>query len=173
MPLTQATAGGAGQGGFSVRHFDFVPEPERERLFYRRPETFDASSDRNLLAVALGATLYSPATRPALAQDLRRRVGDGALSVVVCLEDSVADVSLAAAENNAITQLRTFAESAPSAPLVFVRVRTPEQIAMIVAGLGEYASVLSGFVLPKFADLLADPKQAVPIKALAGLKTCS
>jgi citrate lyase beta subunit len=37
-------------------------------------------------------------------------------------------------------------------PMVFVRVRTADQIPMLVRELGEHARVLTGFVVPKFAE---------------------
>ena len=120
-----------------MRHFDFLTDADRARLFHRHPQDFDAASDRSLLAVALGATLYSPGTRPSLAADLTRRVAHGVVSVVVCLEDSIADSDLAGAEANVVGQLREYAQTEQPIPLVFVRVRAPEQIPMIVDGLGE------------------------------------
>jgi hypothetical protein len=44
----------------------------------------------------------------------------------------VADSELEQAERNAIHHLRSFAEERPDGPLVFVRVRAPEQIAASV-----------------------------------------
>lgn len=133
-----------------MRHFAFFDDLELERLFLLEPEQFDAATDRDLLAVALGATLYSPATRPRLAEDIAKRAQDGVISTVVCLEDSVPDADLPAAEVNAVEQLRRYATSGHDGPLIFVRVRSVEQIATLVDGLGEHISVLAGFVLPKF-----------------------
>jgi citrate lyase beta subunit len=135
-----------------MRHFDFLDEADRARLFFCAPQAFDASADSRFLATALGATLYCPATRPKLADDLMRRAAEGVTSMVVCLEDSIPDDALIEGERNAIAQLRHFAGSQPTGPLVFIRVRSPEQIPMIVAGLGDESGVLSGFVLPKFTD---------------------
>jgi citrate lyase beta subunit len=133
-----------------MRHFDFLDDADRERLFHCPPESFDARSDPTLLASALGATLYSPATRPRLAEDLGRQSAHGATSVVVCLEDAIPDHAVAEGERNAVAQLRAFAATSPAGPLVFVRVRTPDQIPMLVEQLGADEHVLSGFVLPKF-----------------------
>jgi citrate lyase beta subunit len=105
-----------------------------------------------VLAVALGATLYTPASRAGLAGDIATRTAAGVLSLVVCLEDAVADLELAAAELNVLAQLRAYAQTGAQGPLVFVRVRTPDQIPMIVAGLAADARILTGFVLPKFTD---------------------
>ena len=136
-----------------MRHFDFLSEADRHRLFAQPPEPFDASDEPSVLGAALGATLYCPATRPRLAADIVRRAAVGVTSLVVCLEDSVPDSELAAAEVNAIDQLRRLPRGATPLPLVFVRVRHPDQIPMIIDGLGERADVLSGFVLPKFSEL--------------------
>jgi citrate lyase beta subunit len=135
-----------------VQHFDFLSPADRERLFFRAPEHFTTSADPTLLAVALGATLYSPASRPELAADIAACAAAGVVSLVVCLEDAIADVEVAAAEQNVLAQLRAYARTGATGPLVFVRVRAPEQIRMIVTGLGEDARILTGFVVPKFTD---------------------
>jgi citrate lyase beta subunit len=135
----------------SLRHFAFLSEPDRRRLFFRAPQPFHADDPAKTLAIALGATLYSPALRPTLAADIVKLAAQGVMSSVVCLEDAVSDADLVAAERNAIEQLRALAVSGSPRPLVFSRVRSPEQISRLVRGLGEHAGVLSGFVLPKFS----------------------
>ncbi len=138
-----------------MRHFAFLTETDRQRLFHRAPESVAPEDDLLLVGTALGATLYSPASRPHLADDIAKRAAHGVTSMVVCLEDAVADGELAAAEVNAVAQLRRFAESNAAgglAPLLFVRVRAAQQIPMILDGLGDHAGVLTGFVLPKFTD---------------------
>ena len=133
-----------------MRHFDHLSGEDEQRLFFRAPRPFTADEDNDVLAQALGATLYSPATRPALAKDIARQRAAGVLRVVVCLEDAVADDDVEAAQRNAAEQLRDRAAREPDGPLVFVRVRSPEQIAAVVEGLGDDLPVLTGFVLPKF-----------------------
>ena len=88
--------------------------------------------------MALGATLYMPANRPALAADLTKQAAAGVTSVVVCLEDSVADERLAEAEANLVTALdRAARRQGPAElPLLFVRVRAAAQIPALVARLG-------------------------------------
>lgn len=142
-----------------MRHFHHLPAEVVARLFSRAPASFTRASDRDTLAVALGATLYMPATRPAIADDLARQAGRGVMSSVLCLEDAIGDGDQAAAGRNVVAQLRLFAErlgpgraAEDRGPLVFVRVRQPEQIPAVVAGLGDAVGVLSGFVLPKFTD---------------------
>jgi citrate lyase beta subunit len=133
-----------------MRHFDFLGRADRDRLFVRAPEAFTVDDDPERLGVALGATLYCPATRPQLATDIVRRAAQGVVTVVVCLEDSVPDAELAAAERNTVAQLRRLGESPGALPMIFVRVRCVEQIPMLVRALGEHVGVLTGFVVPKF-----------------------
>ena len=135
-----------------MRHFDFLVDEERNRLFEQPPQAFAAADDPALLGAAMGATLYCPATRPQLAADVVRRAATGVTSMVVCLEDSVADSELAAAEQNAVEQLGRLHDTDQPLPLLFVRVRQADQIPMIVDGLGERSDVLTGFVLPKFTE---------------------
>ena len=135
-----------------MRHFDFLDDDDRARLFHRAPESFTCADDPGLVAVALGATLYSPATRPDLAGDIARRASTGAVSMVLCLEDSIPDHSVSEGERNVVAALRRHATTESDDPMVFVRVRTPEQIATIVDGLDEHVSTLTGFVLPKFTE---------------------
>jgi citrate lyase beta subunit len=133
-----------------MRHFDHVSASRRKHLFYRHPRAFSRDSDPALLAVALGATLYAPATRQALAADIAKAAGRGVMSMVVCLEDAIPDGEVAAAEANAIAQLHQVHASGIEPPLLFIRVRTPEQIPDLARRLGGAIDLISGFVLPKF-----------------------
>ncbi|MBI9115781.1 HpcH/HpaI aldolase/citrate lyase family protein [Sanguibacter suaedae] len=133
-----------------MRHFATLSASEIDRLFFRAPEDFGTDSDPHVLAMALGATLYSPGTRPRLAEDIAKRAAAGVVSVVVCLEDSISDDDVPAAERNVVAQLRAYAQTGATGPLVFVRVRNPEQIPLVADGLGEHLGILAGFVVPKF-----------------------
>lgn len=141
-----------------MRHFHQLDAGDRARLFSRQPDEFSRRADPDTLAVALGATLYMPATRRTLAADLKRQAAAGVMSCVVCLEDAVGEDELPAAEANLVEQLLTLARVADDAtdgdvlPLTFVRVRRPDQIASVIDGLGSHAGILSGFVLPKFTN---------------------
>ncbi|HET9380399.1 MAG TPA: HpcH/HpaI aldolase/citrate lyase family protein [Streptomyces sp.] len=134
-----------------MRHFGHVGPEARERIFYREPCEFTADSPARLLSVALGATLYSPATRPTLADDVLKQGARGVVSMVLCLEDSIDDADVPAAEENLVRQFTDLA-GRPGAdpPLLFVRVRTPGQIPDLVRRIGPAVRLLTGFVLPKF-----------------------
>lgn len=149
-----------------MRHFDHIDAAYRKHLFYRHPRPFGRHDDPAVLAVALGATLYCPATRPELAGDIEKAARRGVMSMVVCLEDAIGDDEVPEAEANLVAQLRDLharraddpdgrgerdgGGSVGGVPLLFVRVRDPRQIGDIAARLGPAAGLVSGFVLPKF-----------------------
>ncbi|MFF8030689.1 MULTISPECIES: HpcH/HpaI aldolase/citrate lyase family protein [unclassified Streptomyces] len=134
-----------------MRHFGHIAPAVRKRLFYREPAEFTADSPARLLSAALGATLYSPATRSRLADDIVKQGGRGVVSMVLCLEDSIGDAEVPAGEENLVHRLAELhGRSEADLPLLFIRVRTPEQIPDLVRRLGPAARLLSGFVLPKF-----------------------
>ncbi|MGW5116923.1 HpcH/HpaI aldolase/citrate lyase family protein [Streptomyces noursei] len=136
-----------------MRHFGHLAPDIRKTLFHREPVEFTADSPARTLAVALGATLYSPATRPHLAADVRKQVARGVTSMVLCLEDSIGDGDVAAGEQNLVRQfalLDAAADGGEDLPLLFIRVREPGQIPDLVGRLGPAVRRLSGFVLPKF-----------------------
>ncbi|ETA01798.1 ATP/GTP-binding protein [Frankia sp. CcI156] len=140
-----------------MRHFAFLGPETVDALFLRPPEDITVNDDRHLLATALGATLYAPGTRPRLASDVCRQTAAGVTSMVLCLEDSIADTEVAAAEANVVAALRALAAEPPWAagamPLLFVRVRAVGQIPDLVDRLGPAGvGCLAGFVLPKFAE---------------------
>ncbi|MFF7436671.1 HpcH/HpaI aldolase/citrate lyase family protein [Streptomyces sp. NPDC008122] len=142
-----------------MRHFGHIPAAVQARLFHREPAEFTADSPAGTLAVALGATLYSPATRPRLADAVRKQARRGVVSMVLCLEDSISDAEVGAGEANLVQTFAdlaagtvTDADTATDLPLLFIRVREPRQITDLVDRLGATVALLSGFVLPKFTE---------------------
>ncbi len=136
-----------------MRHFPFLPEQELATLFAVPPQRFDRHSPPEVLRLALGATLYSPGTRFTLAEDARRAARIGATSQVWCLEDAIAHDDVAMAEANVARQLDELSDPhrQEKLPLLFVRVRTPEQILALTELAGAAIGQLTGFVLPKIA----------------------
>ncbi|MGX8905907.1 HpcH/HpaI aldolase/citrate lyase family protein [Streptomyces netropsis] len=141
-----------------MRHFGHLAPVVRNGLFHQEPAEFGADSPARTLAVALGATLYSPGTRPALARDILKQAERGVVSMVLCLEDSIGDDEVAGAEENLVRQFAELAAAGAAGPeggcvpLLFVRVREPRQITDLVRRLGPARRLLSGFVLPKFTE---------------------
>ncbi|MGW6574258.1 HpcH/HpaI aldolase/citrate lyase family protein [Streptomyces sp. NPDC054945] len=135
-----------------MRHFGHISPTVRKDLFHQEPAEFTGASPAHVLAAALGATLYSPATRPTLAADIRKQAGRGVVSMVLCLEDSISDGDVTGAEENLVRHFHELDTEGAELPLLFIRVRTPEQIPDLVRRLGRSVRRLAGFVLPKFDE---------------------
>ncbi|MFJ7585830.1 HpcH/HpaI aldolase/citrate lyase family protein [Streptomyces sp. NPDC097617] len=135
-----------------MRHFGHITPTVRKDLFHQEPAEFTGASPSRVLAAALGATLYSPATRPTLAADIRKQAGRGVVSMVLCLEDSISDGDVADAEENLVRHFAELDADSGELPLLFIRVRTAEQIPDLVRRLGGSVRCLAGFVLPKFDE---------------------
>lgn len=136
----------------AMQHFRHLDGATLDELFLHRPQPFGHSDDRDRLATALGATLYVPATRGDLVATIAKRAAEGVTSMVLDLEDAVADDEVEDGFRNAIDTLDALAARGPAPLMLFVRVRTPDGIDRIVSGLGAGAGVLTGFVLPKFTS---------------------
>jgi citrate lyase beta subunit len=114
-------------------------------------------------ALALGATLYVPGTRPDLNEVLLAGRVSGLRSAVICLEDSVAESGLPAALTNLAGFLRLLARiDRQGAPLLFARPRDPAMLARILRMPG--VEGLSGFVLPKATADILPAYLALPLR---------
>ncbi len=138
-----------------MRHFECFPEETLSTLFMRRPVEFNKNSSKELLSASLGATIYTPAIRDNLLNDLRKMRSKDATSVVVCLEDSIPDEKVPEAEEKLHNLLVQLAElpNMDDMPLVFVRPRTPEHLWRIAQQNEGLLHSVTGFVFPKFDDL--------------------
>ncbi|GAA0694601.1 HpcH/HpaI aldolase/citrate lyase family protein [Kitasatospora atroaurantiaca] len=137
-----------------MRHFGHLADDVRGRLFLEQPAAFDRNSEAAVLSTALGATLYSPATRTTLQADIRKQAARGVVSMVLCLEDAIADHEVPGGEANLVAQLTELnaGSGTEGIPLLFIRVRTPGQITDLTRRLGPAVRLLTGFVVPKFTE---------------------
>lgn len=133
-----------------MRHFHSLSAAQSDVLFHRLPAEVSVNSTPELQAVALGGTLYTPANRPDLVKDVLRQRDLGCVSMVLCLEDSIPDADVPGAERAVVAALETLASRGEDLPLLFVRVRTPEQMVAVARRAGVSAGILTGFVIPKF-----------------------
>jgi citrate lyase beta subunit len=124
--------------------------------FVKAPIEFNKYTDRDTLQYCLGATLYMPGTK-----DIREKIVNHQLPVtsfVMCCEDAIKEEDLPAAEQNILDTMDYFADQLEAGrlshndiPLIFVRVRNPEQFKSFAARMtAKQASVLTGFNFPKF-----------------------
>lgn len=130
-----------------------------QEAFYKQPQSFDNKSPRATLSYSLGATLYMPGTRMTIAKDIISQKNIGLSSCVFCLEDSIGDSEVPLAEVNISTQVKLIHEGVKkqviepgNLPLMFIRVRNPEQILSMMEGMGESAEIITGFIFPKFTS---------------------
>ena len=141
-----------------MKFFTYFYENERETLFFQKPKDFNKYSDRELLSYGLGATLYMPATRPNIHQELLSKKHEGLTSLVIDLEDAVSDVEVGKAEELLVKEiLKLYDEinkkylTSNDLPLMFIRIRNIEQLKRIKEQLGNAIEMLTGVVLPKFS----------------------
>lgn len=129
--------------------------------FVKAPKEFNKYTDRDTLQYCLGATLYMPGTK-----DIKEKVVNHKLDVtsfVMCCEDAIKEEDLSAAEQNILDHMDYFADLIEAGklthddiPLIFVRVRNPEQFKSFASRLtARQASVLTGFNFPKFNSMNA------------------
>ncbi|MDM5331326.1 HpcH/HpaI aldolase/citrate lyase family protein [Neobacillus sp. CF12] len=141
-----------------MKYFTYFYEDELETLFFQKPKDFNKYSDRELLSYGLGATLYMPATRPNIHQDLLSKKHEGLTSLVIDLEDAVGDVEVEKAEELLVGELLKLHDEInkkyltfDDLPLMFIRIRNIEQFKGIKEQLGNAIEMLTGVVLPKFS----------------------
>jgi citrate lyase beta subunit len=142
-----------------MKQFDYLTKEETEHLFFSPPIDFNNHTDKDLLAHAIGAALYMPATRQTIAEDVLTRKHEGLASIVIDLEDAVGDLQIELAEETLIQQLdqieyyvMTGELSIDHVPLLFIRVRSVDQLKRMISQMEETKSLITGFVLPKFTQ---------------------
>ncbi|GGF91769.1 ATP/GTP-binding protein [Rhodococcoides trifolii] len=133
-----------------MQYFRHLEPSVHRTLFHRSPETVDTDGDLATLAVGLGATLYVPAVREGLVDTVRKRAHSGVESMVIDLEDAVADDDLDAARTRVVAALDELARYGDLDILLFVRIRTVLDIHIVCEGITDGIAVLAGFVVPKF-----------------------
>ena len=103
---------------------------------------------------SVGALLYTPALNGKIAG----AVADGKFgtrySLALCLEDTISDHSVGAAEDQLVQtlrQLRDWRETrAFFLPRIFIRVRSCEQMVRLTERLTDCRDILCGFIFPKY-----------------------
>lgn len=113
--------------------------------------------DREYLQYKVGPLLYTPALHKTIAEDICSRKHDGLKSIALCLEDAIGDSSVEMAEDQVIRTIIKLNEAISTGdisrhemPLVFIRIRTPQQMEKLYPRLQDTCSVVTGFILPKF-----------------------
>jgi citrate lyase beta subunit len=140
-----------------LRYFNYLTSEEEQSFFYSLPGPFDNNADKELLAHAVGAALYMPATRDTIADDLAAGKHEGLVSMVIDLEDAVGDNQIEYAEDmlkQTLVKLEQYRLAgrlhSDNVPLMFIRVRSVDQLKRLLSFFGEEIMYITGFVFPKF-----------------------
>ena len=107
--------------------------------------------EKEYMACSVGAVLYTPAINTSFVDKLINRSIEKITSIAICLEDSILDDAVEEAEENLVYSLSRLSRvDKQELPLIFVRIRTPYHLAHVHYKLGGLASVITGYILPKF-----------------------
>ncbi|KAB2338193.1 HpcH/HpaI aldolase/citrate lyase family protein [Cytobacillus depressus] len=143
-----------------MRLFSNLSDTACNEIFHIKPREFSKNSSKEILSYALGATLYMPATRPNIYQDLITKKHAGLTSMVICLEDAIGDEEVEKAESILIQELNSLRDdmdkgllSEEDLPLMFIRIRNKEQLRRIRHQGSKGLDLLTGIVIPKFSPL--------------------
>lgn len=108
------------------------------------------------LALKIGALLYSPAANRNIVRHILEGDFFAPYSVALCLEDTISNDYVETAEQilcEIISELalakKAYADK--FSPLIFIRVRSSEQLAKVALMLQDYAEAITGFIFPKFS----------------------
>jgi len=140
-----------------LRYFNYLTNEEEQNFFYSLPTQFNNYADKEVIAHAIGAALYMPATKDNIADDLVTGKHEGLVSMVIDLEDAVGDNQLEFAEETLKATLIKIGRyisigllRADDIPLMFIRVRSVEQLKRLLSFFGEEIEYITGIVFPKF-----------------------
>lgn len=119
---------------------------------------FNKESSREILQYAIGGMLYMPATRTKIVQDIIEQKNPNIKSICLDLEDSIGDDTVEEALimlRSTLSKLSKAIEdnilSVDNLPLIFIRIRNPEQLKTIKNTLSqEQLGIITGFNFPKF-----------------------
>ncbi|MER2127867.1 HpcH/HpaI aldolase/citrate lyase family protein [Solibacillus sp.] len=141
-----------------MRFFEQLVHDGKSECFYQVPMEFNKTTDKSILRYCIGAALYMPATRKMISQEIIAHKYPACTTIVLDLEDALGDLQVVEGEENLLHMLSDLASARASEqlhidamPLLFVRVRSPQQLEKMIEQLGPYQQMLTGYVLPKFS----------------------
>lgn len=109
----------------------------------------------SILYYSVGALLYCPANNDTIVHSIINQKFGSKFSLALCLEDTINNNCVPAAENELVSTLRQLHEQLDKQsfylPKIFIRVRNSGQITRLINALGESSELITGFILPKFS----------------------
>lgn len=140
-----------------MRFHNHLSEQQLTMILSKLPKPFTKQSKKEELALGLGAAMYTPGTRTQIAEDVRTKKFPQLTTLIIDLEDAVADHEVEQAlENtyNTLSKIEDFLTTTQlkedELPLLFVRARTPKHLEEVVTKLRPVQHLLTGYVMPKF-----------------------
>lgn len=141
-----------------MKHYGHLTEQEMNEVFFVQPQHFNNKTEKSVLAKSLGATMYMPATRITIAQELLERKHISLTAMVIDLEDALSDESVAEGVSNILVQMslveeevKKNAEVANHIPLIFIRIRDEETLNILLLNKSRL-KLITGFIIPKFSS---------------------
>ncbi len=146
-----------------VQYFQYLSDSDRRKVFFKEPFPITKYDVKEKLAYAVGAALYMPAIREDIGRLIVNQKYKEVSTIVLDLEDAVGDNYLAEAVDQTIVH---FAEierglikgetTLSDLPLIFIRVRSANQLLEVAEKLGTSIEHLTGFVFPKISSSNVD-----------------
>lgn len=113
----------------------------------------------SLLYYKVGPLLYCPANNERIADSILSERFGTRYSLALCLEDTIGDDHVSQAEASLVHSIKKIHAASPGhffIPQIFIRVRSAAQIASLIRCLKDAASLITGFIIPKFSFENAD-----------------
>lgn len=123
--------------------------------YFKEPEVnFNKNTPKEILQYCVGSLLYTPATNKKIANKILNKEIPHLKSIALCLEDAIGSGQVAEAEKQVKETLsvldgnKNFIEG--DFPLIFIRVREPQQMWRLYRKCGSLLELITGFLIPKF-----------------------
>lgn len=123
--------------------------------YFKEPEVeFNKNTPREILQYCVGSLLYTPATNIKIGQKIINKDIKYLKAIALCLEDAIGSGQVAEAEKcvkNTLSLLNDNIDSCEDGfPLIFIRVREPQQMWRLYKKCGSLLELITGFLIPKF-----------------------
>ncbi|WP_260356973.1 HpcH/HpaI aldolase/citrate lyase family protein [Lactococcus cremoris] len=135
-----------------MKHFMQLTEESLKELFFLRATSVN-TSEKEMLASSLGASIYCPLDSDNVIERLKKLEKYGATSIILDLEDGIDFQKLEFAEENlkkVLDYIEKLEQNNKNHPYFFVRPRSPYHLADLLKRLGHSMRFLTGAALPKF-----------------------
>lgn len=123
--------------------------------YFKEPEVnFNKNTPKEILQYAVGGLLYTPATNKKIGEKIVKGTIPHLKSIALCLEDAIGSGQVSEAEKQVKETLRYIENHKEiedfEIPLIFIRVREPNQMWRLYKKCGSLLELITGFLIPKF-----------------------